>query len=344
MTGPSLQNGPWEFNTNNKIQAASVTVLGRELTFLLKDIVVGFSVWSVVGSSDGNTVKQVGDQSPDLWLTSANVVRSTGAHSWIVLENSVTGEQILLDGRYSSTSNDLYIVHSAPGDFTTSGATTLVAPTSAQGQVVMSDSYSYIYSSGLPKETVVHGMMSADGKCLRLFHYTQNPGYYSGGALYLFEEVYNPPSSWTSTHKRCVFRPGSIYSSGVYSTQSPRKNEAEGQNWFCHLKTATPSEGNYAFYATAERYGASVYPVYSATVTSALNAGFVVSPIGLFRPDADHGGAVGNLKDIYWKSKGHAFFQCFRGDTGPREWIVLGVFVLPWDGSVPVFPISHQQT
>lgn len=338
MAGLAYENGTWEFDVNNTYLGDTVALLKKDLSWELKVALAGFTVWSVVGSSDSSTVKQVGDQSPDLWLTDANVVSSTGAHSWIVFENSVTGEQLLLDLKYASTDRYWYISLSPGGLFTTSGATTSVAPTATDEIVAADNTEAFMSTSGTGTTGVLHTMVSGDGKCLRIAFFTEKPGWYGAGMLYLFDSVYGTSDIWTATNKKCVYFPNS-YSTGGASPgiASPKVDDLRDERWYCNLKTEALSEASIPCFSTVEGYGA--VRVSALNQVLPLNGdGYPLSPIGLFRPSLEYGGSIGRLKDIYWMNENHAYYDTYAGPLAARGWLVFGAIVLPWDGSVPTEP------
>ena len=184
MTLPVLENGPWVFSVNHDCSESSALNSKRHALWQVKESLVSFDAWSVVASCDSSSVKNIGDGSPDLWTTWANVVFGSGANSWVILENSVTSEQILIHCKTTTVERfDLY--YSATGAFNTDGTTT-DSPTYTEGFWLAGASNLNAIGSSSINGIVVHAMTSADSKCTR-FYLHQRYGTLSGGYLAVFE-------------------------------------------------------------------------------------------------------------------------------------------------------------
>jgi hypothetical protein len=85
--------------------------------------------WSVTQSSDGATTG-----ASDLWVDTGDIIRGSGAHSWIVLKSPTnwptTGKNIWFAIDYDTT-QDYYLAFSSRGDADWTGLTTTVGPVNA---------------------------------------------------------------------------------------------------------------------------------------------------------------------------------------------------------------------
>jgi hypothetical protein len=334
-TFPSLDNGPWTFNINNRItKQAAAADLQRNVWWTLKNVIVSFDEWSVVASSNGSDFENIGGGQPiDKWDSDGDIV---GGQSWTVLENSVTGEQLCLDV-YSTT---LYYGHwrySATGSFQADGNAT-TPPTVTESVDILPTATTFIDST--VREAMIHAMVSSDGKCTRVYiHQREYNSWYSGGIMILLEELKNPPSVWTSTHKRCALQISAFSLATAPITKHPVLANVDGQVWHCHLKDAT-TEDNFQAFPTASCYnslaGGTAVPVFFQPRSLGFADTVAISPIGMFSPDVDHGGGYGRLQDIYFAPTMHDTFKLYDQPTS-KAWIKFGCFIVPWNGTVPEY-------
>lgn len=337
MTLPVLINGPWTFSVNHDCTETVANDTRKHALWQLKESLISFAAWSVVASSDSISVKNIGDASPDLWITWANVVGGTSAHAWVVLENSTTGEQVCLDVANPSYHN-LNCIYSATGSFSTDGTTT-TRPTDTESYVLYPIT-SYWFESAADG-AIVHAMISADNKITRWYIH-QRRGAAHGGWFIGLEEMKNPPAVWTSTHKRASFAAvASISSADLSTAQYPRASELSTSipRWICYQKDSTPYEGWNLCSSTAEcsggLYNNDGKPFYKNTVLQTWLGGYPVSPIGIYREDTLRGGSMGRIQDMYWGQESHFTYDTYDG-VGSKEWIKFGCFMVPWDGSTPL--------
>lgn len=336
MSVPSLENGPWAFDVNNTYSDASYANVARWAIWQAKEIIAGFSAhWSVVASTDGSTVKQIGDASPDLWVAATDIVDD----SWIILENGTTGEQLcfhMTDSNFTA----INIYWSATGDYATSGGTTTAPPSVTEVSEIFGWSAGVYFfgSSTYPDSVSVNGMISDDGKCTRIFFRCREVTTY-GTQVILLEELLDTPSEWTSTHKRCAY----LIDSTEYGTgpigQGPRLTDMDRQKWDCFLQHATLADAHKEAYPTAECYGTSLsagtgIPIFNVTTSLGWVTGGIACPIGIIRPNNDYGGALGRIQDMYWAPAGDDSLDTYPSG-GSKVWIKFGCLLVPWNGSTP---------
>lgn len=336
MSVPALDNGPWTFNVNNDCSEPVLNDTKRHSIWQLKECLKGFSAWSVIASSDSVSVKNIGDASPDLWSAWSNVVGANPgtAHSWIILENSVTGEQICFDTRGTSYQTD--VVWSQSGAFNTDGSITN-RPTASESQDLCVSS-TIVGSSG--DGAVVHAMISNDDKCTRWsIHSRDNSS--NGDWFGMLEEVVNTPSVWTGTFKRAGLAIQSTALSTANTSKSPQAAifGTTTAAWRAYLADATPYEGWNTCNSTAECWGSfssdGGRPFFKNGNLQGWLGGFPVSAIGLYRTLIERGGSLGRFQDIYWAHEYHNTYDTYDG-VGSREWIKIGGFMLPWNGTQPL--------
>lgn len=329
----------WEYNVGVDCTEVSYLDSARHAIHQIKVALASFSSWSVVASSDSVSVKNIGDASPDLWAAWSNVVAGAGAHSWVILENSVTGGQLCID---LDTANSYRVtwLYSASGSFGTDGTTSL-RPSNTESVSIQPNSASWMGTTSLG--AVVNVWCSSDGKCTRVdVHQKEGVGDF-GDFFFAIEDLANPASLWSGTIHQAVmvFDAGMVYSTTPASQHPVVTNyDNTTQRGKVYQTDVTPYEGwNEAFY-TQELY----HQWYSGAGDgiSSLSAnnlewagGYAVSSIGLFRDINPRGGGQGQFQDIYWAHKLHPTYSTYPSG-GAKSWIKIGCFFLPWNGSTPV--------
>lgn len=332
MGKPAIDYGPWSFDVNNDCSEVVETDTYNHATVGLKDSLIAHSAWSVVASSDGVSVKNIGDASPDLWTdwTTCIVKNLDGyAHSWIILENSTTGEQICIDLNSNST-NRCPIWYSATGSFSDDG--TITDRPTATEIVTIYYNNSTPFDSGLDG-AIVHTMVSNDNKTTRAFIY-QRDATAIGSFFLAFEEVRNPCSEWTDTYKRAVYaKTINITVSATPTVQSPKLINFETSGaWKVYLNGTWSN-----CYPTCECFkgfnGNSGDPFYLET-DATWSGNRMVQPIGLFREEIADGGRLGFLGDIYYAPSDLPTYD--MSDATKQDWIKVGGIMVPWNDTVPL--------
>ena len=328
---PTLENGPWTFNVNNVVSEATIDANCKHIWMEMKDVLASFSQWSVVASADGVSVKNIGDASPDLWTDwTTDIIKGD---SWVLLENSVTGEQFLMDVARSDNIYMGILEWSPTGSYNTDGTAT-VRPTATEHVDIVPNG-NFVMDSGIDGG-VVHAMVSNDGKCTRLIVH-QVDGTSDGCFFLAFEELANPNSDWTSTHKRCVLTDASVITSTTNTSKSPAASYLEDQLWDCYLKDASTEHGHQLAYATVSSWGSWSAALANGIMRSSTNnawGGYWVSPIGIVIGSTVFGGSLGRIQDMYAAQESHNTLDTYDG-AGSKEWVKFGGLMLPWNGTTP---------
>jgi len=347
MSVPVLQDGPYVFNSETGYET-DTSIKRKKVLLAIKNLIVGLggagAIWEVVASSDSSAVKNIGDADPDLWLTYANVINGTGAHSWVVVENQTTGYQLCIDYRYSYLyPNNVFVYCSLGGTYSTDG-TTSARPSCSDEGTLWSNAFDMQFNTY--DNYAVYAMTSASHKTLRVFHVgkhdTTSGEYFSKGIL--IEEVENTPSGWISETKYAVLSEPAINASTSASQQSPRFQDISHKFWI-RLKTAEPYEGWLRCYEAVECYDLissnQGKPLCIDANEHDSLGGYPICEIGLLSLDVDRGGSYGRLKDIFFGPNNDAMYTTYPGDSS-RQWIKLGCFIVPWDGSDPASGLAHD--
>lgn len=332
MPFPTVENGPWTFDVNNDESGGTFADTMKNVLFRIKESWIGFSPWSVVASSDSVSVKNIGDASPDLWIDTGDIVRNTDGnpHSWIILENSVNGEQVCFDYN-GATDARLRIYVSPLGLFNTNGTTTN-RPSSGGSTYLLINSIDFLATTA--DGAVVHSMISNDGKCTRSIVHCRD-GSNNGDSVICVEEVVNTPSQWTGTHKRGYLRqPTSQALSATYNLKSPRYDAYDGETMI-----VSPPAGTITCNGTCECYdnisGDSAAPITKLNTDLGWAGGYPVAQIGLYSLSSSVGGAYGRFQDLYWAHYYHDTYDTYNA-AASRAWIKIGCFMFPWNGVQPL--------
>lgn len=336
---PTLVNGPYIFNVNNRFYCDTVDIKCRTMLFQMKEALVAMggagSIWSVVASTDTSSVKNVGDADPDLWVDYEDVVDN----SWIVLENSTTGGQLCIDRATSAWY--AYIYYSPGGTFSDDG-TTSTRPTDTDSRALLDTTESFTTNTSTYVNFALHAMMSADHKTTRVFIQERNSsGSEEGGFTLLIEELSNTHSYWTSTNKTAIsYNPTTINYSATPGSISPTIDELSSGYFAAFVETDDPYAGWDSFYMTCECYSitAGATGIASVNLNTDLRFldGFPINPMGCYRPGAvDRGGAIGRFRDLYLSPYYHPNLSSYPSDV-TRQWVKIGALLVPWNGTAPL--------
>jgi len=326
----------WNFSANTDCTEGTAENSAKHSLHQLKVAIASFSQWSVVASSDSVAVKNIGDASPDLWSDwTTDIVAGGGAHSWVILQNSVTSEQLCFD--YNGTWPYLDIVYSATGAFNTDG-TTSSRPTDTES-VYIQDGRQWV-STGVDG-MVVNAQCSSDGKITRAW-INMTDGATKGSLFFGLEEMTGVPTQWNSTVPRALLRiDGSVGYSTTPAQQEPKLSNIDGttEKVPMYLEDDTPYEGwNYA-YLTTECYhqwtGDQGNPLYEVNANMDWNDGYPMTALGLYRTTSPRQGGMGAFIDVYAGPENHQSITTYPDDS-TYLWIKVGGLILPWNGSVPV--------
>lgn len=325
----------YNYSANTVCTEATPEESAEHALHQMKVALVSFSQWSVVASCDSTAVKNIGDASPDLWADWAtDIVHGSGAHSWIILENSVTGEQLCFD--CLGTWPYLDVVYSATGAFNTDG-TTSTRPTDTESIYII-DGRQWFPTS--MDAVVVNAMCSTDGKITRVWAQI-TAGATKGAFFFGLEEPAGVPTQWIATIPRALFRIDGL--TGFSTTpvqQEPKLSNIDGttEKVPMYLVASLYEGWNYA-YLTTECYhqwtGDQGNACYEPNVNMDWNDGYPMTALGMFRVTSPRQGGMGAFQDLYAGPEQHQTYTTYPDDS-TYLWIKVGGIVVPWNGSVPV--------
>lgn len=323
MSVPVLEK-TWQFDVNKYFISTGVAATdAAELLRGIKDSLKSFSgsPWTTVFSCDA-TVSGVGtyDDGVDRWTDNSKLVWNAGAtaHSWYVLRQSglTSNFQICLD--LNIIDNGSMTIAMSPSAGFSIGGTRTARPTASDEIILVSNTY-WGFGSNIPgRNHIAHIMQSTDGQCTRIVIIVSG----SPCALWLFDKPKDPVNNWTDP---CVgLVKGDYQGTAVITTA----NLYSGTN----LKGLAPN-GAFVAYCSAEgRATACCYD--NLFAPNDISGEVPFFPIGIQSETAGSAGRHGRLADIYYGISGR-IGKTFPDDR-TRQFIQIGVLVLPWSGAVPI--------
>lgn len=312
MALPSLER-TWQYQVNQQVGSGGTLILDAQAQmYRLKQLLTGFASnpWTVVRSGNSTTTG-----TSDLWTgTTALVWNSAGsAHSWIVLQQTgVTGGplQICIDlNQTSSNSNNCTVVASVAG-FT--GGTTTARPTATDEQVVINGGQWTWSSSG---SSVFHAFMSNDGASTRVVLVV-------GGivrTVFFFDTLMD--TAITTRYACAVVRGDPPAHSHVYGTAA-----------FSSKFNTT----NCTAFVGSEAYSTGLVCTANSGAVSNITGQYPITPISLHTETAGARGRLGRLADVWFGSSGVPSGSTYPITPDDKEFIQLGCFVFPWNGTAPI--------
>lgn len=334
----------WQFDVNNIIGGETTQAGGsddapeyrKNLILAVKNTMIGFASnpWTVAGSASFDTGVGAMD-AVDRWggIVDIRWVDNRSAQrSWIVLENSVLGLQLVFDC-YNSNNRDGYLadVFVTPVATPFTGGSATARPTSAaEIQVLNGDTAGVGGVWGSGQEAVasntsyaMHAMHSADGVATRIVAFI-------GGTpcfWWLFDRVEEAMGVLTNPWVvRMTQEDASISSSLTVQSNhlAPRavgaRNDGVAVNYYLAMPVSNTMNTNFH----AEISSANPY-----------DGRLPIPDVGVGSESGGWEGFHGQLYDLWWATETTGYNgRGYPGSTNAQ--IQFGELVFPWDGSVPV--------
>jgi len=315
----------WGFDVNQRfITTGDAIHEHRWLLWNLKRSLVSITntKWTVRRSSDG--AGNVSDS--DLWAAHDNLIWAAQGsnHSWIVLQNTTIGCEFLIDlWGGSSNPNCISFWFSNMGFTLTAGtATTRPTATDEQGRDWHYGTGAYWTFGGTPPQVadyVLDVMTSADGKGTRWMVWFNNYVLFNG----FIESLENPVANWTSPN---YFQ---INQQALGGARYPFSKDGMMYNnvgWV--MQGATKGNG----YCTSEGYGNVGYLHDWLPFRNEISGKWDFSRVCVMSLSAGMRGVLGRIADFYTKPAPLPNAYSIP-ETGTRQWVVVGEFLVPWNGS-----------
>ena len=316
----------WVKTFNTVLNVSSDLNRTQELLFDLKTKMVAAG-WVVTSSCNQTTFKNFGDASPDTWATSADIhLASSGARSWIVLENSVLSLSFLLDCQSSSDYHCDFVI--SPGFGSANGGTdgSLTSRPTGTLERIFLDSSTAIGGQGGSTRIVTHAWHTADKEQFRFW--ARSNGTDKGSVFIMFCKPDNTPDLWTDP---VIF---------MFMTKRSEGLNPIASDYYTVARVRTFIGGNiYNMVLSAETCFSGDVPMtlFSGMNPSELSSdnGYLLQPTGLVGLESGVRGSNGRVPDFWWGPN-----EMNQGDTlpdnGTRQFVKLGDAVFVWDGSVPL--------
>ena len=303
----------------------------------------GRTPWRVYGScDDGGKGFSIGN-GVDRWVTEADLrSTTTGNQSWVVLENEITGAQILFHRLVNSTSQEYINIHisvSAERGYTGGNATT--RPTAPDEVIWNNGNFQWM---GLSNGQVItgqwwlHFLITDDGKhthfwgAIRGFEFWH---FYCGQPEDVVDDTDGIP--WTGQRNMLGWR----RYDGTNLPFHPslfNDNTGPAAATIDHLGVHPVSPGPHtgAFYWAAESLADAMVTERDYFGPNAVNDEWIMLPIGLVFNTALVQGRHGRLADIY-VAPSNDRMPIVSGWTAPgdgsRQWLKLRQLWIPWNGT-----------
>lgn len=294
----------------------SITTIVQPMVLGIKNAIKAMSGVTVKGSS--NSVA-AGMDGSDRWSLSTNLVAAGNgvAHSWIVLTLANMGGVDLFIGWDSTQYENCRFKWSPGGLYTGGNTTTNPTATDEQDPVTTVDA-----NSNQAQDRRYSVAVTSDGSALWWWAARASTiGF--GYLMQLASTVVAAPAVWTPA----VFS-WSWSTRPIAITTGTFKARATGSG------SATNVTGAFGY----ETFGGSSTPGTQAlTGTSDMNGstGIMLQPLSFWSNTATAKGKYGNVYDLWY-----GLATAADGDTYPndatRQFVHVGVFVYPWDGSALV--------
>ena len=317
----------WQYatNLNPGFNGTDLADIGQ-LFVMVKNAMCSFdsNPWNVQGSSDAVTA---GMDDVDRLVDYTDVVRSGGAHSWIVLQqNAVADVQWLFDFVVGDARYINIWVSFAAG-FT--GGDTSNRPTAADEIQLSNSSFEFITgftSGGMGTSMRAHVMMSDDGQCTRIIGCHGN----AARSLMIMETPLGAPVGWTDP----------AFTACAGFIQSPPNEPLDinyWQNTANLLKavgpiTVMPMNMCFRGFATSGTSN-GIFVGHTPWVAANEASGEMpISSIGIAHTTTvGQRGRHGYIADLWTTALSAQTGNNYPGD-GSKDFAIFGNFVFPWDG------------
>ena len=320
----------WQIRGNIAIGAGAAPSSETDFYWKLKEVLTGktgpdwaaiTTPWTVVQSCNSVTVS---DSGVDLLDTANKFVFSDedGAHSWIVLQQPITGMQLLISSNYNGVK--WFTVSASWVGFT--GGTTTANPAAGDAVSLVTSNGQQQPFSNSQGTGFLHVWHSIDGAHTRIAACISSVTTFFA----TFDKVTAQTGiTWTNPSV-CSCRYGVDWPSPVVTFN----NYKYYANMHCSIGGVLGT-----LYCTCETWGDQGYPV-NFTTAMASTGTWCVAPIpGLWGTSGKYAmpssAGASALPDILWGCtnivNGSGYLE---PGTGERNWVQLGNFVLPWDNTV----------
>jgi hypothetical protein len=308
----------WQHNVNQAIAAQGTVLATDRLAWrTLKNSLIGFASnpWTVRGSSNSSAAAM--DQ-VDRWVTDANLVWASGAHSWIVLRQTgiATNYELCIDLN-SGTNGTGTIATSPAAGFT--GGTVTARPTATDENVLIStNTIGGVNSTSTDNNVKLSVQQSTDGQCTRAQMWSQN----IQTMLMVLDKPANPVTGWTN--------PSFSVSLGAFIASV---------GTLTNLVTTPVAKGKGASAMTLAMTleGQATAGSLQTLLTSAndLSGSWPFLPIGMYSATALNRGRHGSFFDLWFGSSAVSNADTYPNDTS-RQFAQLGALIFPWNGTTPL--------
>lgn len=330
---PSLLKS-WTVSANNEVTASNYIDMDRSVLLFIKNsmlTLVSGAAWTVVGSSDGTTASMI--DGVDRWTSTSKINWSWSPNpfSWIILQQSAIAPnfQVLFSCYHNSEGR--FRIYIAPGGFVS--GTTTVEPTAVDKVAIPTETTWSEYPFGIDNQTItvnsamvpayMNAFFSNDGTVTR-FTCCYN-GSYKG--MMGFEKPINAPVEWTSASFAYCDWAGRSYWNAYYNfdwyDRQGYKGYISGSSVVFDLVSEATSQGGPSNFVNRMML----------TTVDKLSNEFPFYPLGLYCNTSGRYGYQGDFVDLWHITNYFVTEVAVFPSDGSRQFVKMGAYILPWDGS-----------
>lgn len=336
MTLPSLTR-TWRFKTNVLIAGSTTTsVPQRNFLMEIKDAILGNGSWtdsdgvsasaptgwSVAGSCNSSVA---GMDGVDRWVTGANIIMGSGAHSWIVFRHATIGDILISGFNASGFVDSITVAWSPTGYGTVNGGTdgtTTADPTATAAVTLYANAGAGSGTNSPGVSTRAHFLRATDGGFIFLF--CRN-GFLTGlFDVSLVGTTLLDVGTWAK-QVACVYTMDLTDVPSSHGQMAFMQNATSARLYRGVRATTALTFENMSWARTSGSSATFWYP----DAIYGVIGDFIFSPAGVFSVTTSNVGPYGFLSDRYWCQTAADKFGF--PDDGAAEWVNLGNRVFPWN-------------
>ena len=331
MIFSTVKGAPYRFSLNNKWVTGGWTGESyQKWLWCLKELIVRLG-WRVIASSDGTSVKNVGDADPDLWIDKSKILYGTTWNnpcSWIIFRDDYTDMALCINCKYENFRWWWYY-----GEIESNG-TTVAAPGGLNIPGNLDVNTAMFDVNGL-NDGAWHGMVPVDRKGITLI--SQIRAYDTRTYSYII--TLNPLTSIPSKAESCWYASGDPGSTTTDDGGPPFTKVLQSIE---HRVLCRKADGEYIQTDPIElttffNEDLSGPAVASYTAACSLeNDKYLTLPIGTFDYE-NLWGHFGYLRDIWFGQYINPTGTLHQ--IGKNRYMQFGAWLVPWNNE-PLIDLS----
>lgn len=322
MTMPA-KSKTWTHDLNHRISFTNLTDVCAAQMHAFKEFLKGVSGATVKGSGDNAAAAMDGTDRIAAAAEWQRGLGTTSVHSWIVLTLAGMGGIDLLFEYVGSGDAEARVSYSPSGAYVVNATNARYSPTAADEIIVVGagSAGAAFLSASASGDRIWHAAKATDGKSIILLQ--ARAGAWT--TYFLLGEVVS------AVLAPATFSPAVA---AVAGTTTPTIAAwMAGILWKCRVNGVLLSGANGAS-TSVEGTGGTTVPQLFTSVLELQGSQWPILALGLWSQVAGARGKICNLVDIWTGNVAAADGDTYPSDvTYPHQFIALGDFVLPWNGT-----------